>query len=282
MYKRAWAVYNQFHSNCISSSTLPVMPLSIAQISSFIAFMHILGYAPSTRVTYISALGYFHKLSNVIDPTKNFVVQKLLAGSFKNSPSVDSRLPITLIVLYRLIEDIQHYVPVKYNRLLLSAMFTVAFFALLRIGELTISIHGDIILHLKDLKVKNDHFELHLTRYKHSKNKGPISIPLVRQNNPILCPVRNLHAYLNIRGFAPGPLFCYSTGKHIPRSFFVKYLNLGIRFIGLQTNLYKSHSFRIGGASYLAEQGYSDSQIREMGRWDSDSFKKYIRNLWLK
>ena len=118
-----------------------------------------------------------------------------------------------------------------------------------------------------------------MTKFKHSKNKGTVCIPLLRHDNSVICPVANLLSYLEIRGFSPGPLFCYSTGKHIPRSFFVKYLNLGIKFIGLQSGLYKSHSFRIGGASYLAELGYSDAQIRERGRWDSDSFKKYIRNL---
>ena len=36
-------------------------------------------------------------------------------------------------------------------------------------------------------------------------------------------------------------------------------------------------SFRIGAATYAAEQGISDTKIRHMGRWKSDAFKKYIR-----
>ena len=38
------------------------------------------------------------------------------------------------------------------------------------------------------------------------------------------------------------------------------------------TVLYKSHSFRIGGACHAAEQDYSDAQIRALGRWKSDTF----------
>ena len=38
----------------------------------------------------------------------------------------------------------------------------------------------------------------------------------------------------------------------------------------------KSHSYRIGGACHAAEVGYSDDQIRALGRWKSDGFKVYL------
>ena len=41
---------------------------------------------------------------------------------------------------------------------------------------------------------------------------------------------------------------------------------------------YKGHSFRIGAATFAAECGFSDAQIRLMGRWQSDAFRKYIRS----
>ena len=281
MYRRAWAIYNIFHSDCISSITKPVIPLTVSQVASFVAFMHLQGYAPSTQVTYISSLGYLHKISSETDPTKQFIIQKLLVGAMKISPSIDNRLPITLMLLYRLLEDIHHYVFSKYNRILLSTMFVVAFFGLFRIGELTISVHKEILLNLSDLCYHEDHFTISIKKYKHSKNKGSVSIPLLRHDNKLICPVLNMLQFLEIRGYSPGPLFCFASGNHVPRTFFAKYLNIGIKFIGLQSSLYKSHSFRIGGASYLAELGLSDAQIRERGRWDSDAFKKYIRNLRL-
>jgi hypothetical protein len=50
---------------------------------------------------------------------------------------------------------------------------------------------------------------------------------------------------------------------------------------GLDSSRYKGHSFRIGAASLSAEKGLSDSQIRAMGRWNSNAFRKYIRSNYM-
>ena len=54
-------------------------------------------------------------------------------------------------------------------------------------------------------------------------------------------------------------------------------LSMAIKYCGLDPSRYKGHSFRIGAASYAADAGMSDSQIRALGRWKSDAFRKYIR-----
>ncbi|XP_055955152.1 uncharacterized protein LOC126812595 [Patella vulgata] len=46
---------------------------------------------------------------------------------------------------------------------------------------------------------------------------------------------------------------------------------------GLNTHLYKAHSFRIGAASAACSGGHSMEAIQRMGRWNSDAYKKYIR-----
>ena len=51
-----------------------------------------------------------------------------------------------------------------------------------------------------------------------------------------------------------------------------------LAYCGLDTSRYKSHSFRIGGACHAADRGYSDGQIRALGRWKSDAFKVYLRS----
>jgi hypothetical protein len=46
--------------------------------------------------------------------------------------------------------------------------------------------------------------------------------------------------------------------------------------VGLLQDQFALHSFRIGGATMLADAGASDQEIRSAGRWKSEAFKKYI------
>ena len=38
-----------------------------------------------------------------------------------------------------------------------------------------------------------------------------------------------------------------------------------------------NHSFRIGAATWAAAKGFTDTQIRQLGRWKSNAFLNYIR-----
>ena len=48
-------------------------------------------------------------------------------------------------------------------------------------------------------------------------------------------------------------------------------------FLNLPHQYLKLHSLRIGGSSQLHLSGVPVHKIKEMGRWSSDAFKKYIR-----
>ena len=91
------------------------------------------------------------------------------------------------------------------------------------------------------------------------------------------CPVQIILDYLSLRGSRPGPLFHLGDGSPVSRAIFIDKLSMAIKYCGLDPSCYKGHSFRIGAASYAADAGMSDSQIRALGRWKSDAFHKYIR-----
>lgn len=100
-----------------------------------------------------------------------------------------------------------------------------------------------------------------------------------KQDQFQICPYILLLSYLKLRGRAAGSLFIFPGGKDVSRHFFTEKLKMGLIFCGLDIARYKSHSFRIGGASYYASLGFSDVQIQYMGRWNSEAFKKYIRSV---
>ena len=81
-YQRAWTTYVDFSSEfCESHASL--LPVSVNNLALFISYLSARKFASSTISTYVSALGNVHKLANFPDPTKNFLVQKILAAHSK-------------------------------------------------------------------------------------------------------------------------------------------------------------------------------------------------------
>ena len=95
-------------------------------------------------------------------------------------------------------------------------------------------------------------------------------IELVRLDH-VLCPVTALGDYLAVRGSQVGPLFVFSDGTFLTRNG----LSDIIKSCFPNQN-FNTHSFRIGGASAAAQAGVSILVIKELGRWKSDSFLRYI------
>ena len=85
-----------------------LLPVSINSMVLFISYLSARKFASSTILTYFSALGYVHKLSNFPDLSKNFLVQKLLIAHNRLHPAPDVRLPITRLVLHHLVLALNH------------------------------------------------------------------------------------------------------------------------------------------------------------------------------
>ena len=230
-------------------------------------------------VSYTSALGYVHRLLGYIDPTSSTLIQKLLAGATKIAPTIDPRLPITIVILHRLCGAVSIHVKSPYHQVLLRAMFCTAFFGLMRLAEITVTKQGQVIVSLNQLTLSSNLAVINITHFKHNQSLKPVDIPLCAQQSTVICPVLNLATYLQVRGYSPGPLFCFPGDKPVPRRFFTKHLSFLLKSIGYDVARYKSHSFRIGGASYYADLGYTDAQLRLLGRWNSNSFILYIRSI---
>ena len=65
-------------------------------------------------------------------------------------------------------------------------------------------------------------------------------------------------------GSRPGPLFILADGFPVSRVIFVDKLSMAIKYRGFDSSCWKVHSFRIGAASYAADAGMSDAQIRAL------------------
>ena len=124
--------------------TLPIQP---ALLALFISHLYALNYASSSVTTYVSAISYVLKLAGVADPTESRLILQVLKGYRRLTPVRDVRLPITLPILRQLIRSFETTLSSNYQIYLPTAMCVLAFFAFLRIGELTVStkVHANLI-----------------------------------------------------------------------------------------------------------------------------------------
>ena len=68
--------------------------------------------------------------------------------------------------------------------------------------------------------------------------------------------------YLKICRPTQGPLFQFRSGSPVTHKFVSINLANILEFNGIK----KNHSFRIGGATHLANLGFSETYIRKIGR----------------
>ena len=135
-YERAWRMYVDFATD-FGEPGCSLLPVSVNSLTLFISYPSARKFASSTILTYVSAFSYVHKLSNLPDPSKNFLVQKLLTAhnGLHSAPNV--RLPIIRSVLHCLVLALNHTNSSAFQRLLYKTMFLVAFYGYFRLGELT-------------------------------------------------------------------------------------------------------------------------------------------------
>lgn len=82
--------------------------MSPSHLALFIAYLFQHNYAASTANTYVSAMGYSHRLAELQDPTKTFFILEMLKGYGKKGSRLDTRLPVTLPILHQILSVILH------------------------------------------------------------------------------------------------------------------------------------------------------------------------------
>ncbi|XP_041466138.1 uncharacterized protein LOC121416747, partial [Lytechinus variegatus] len=116
----------------------PQLPPNVEWVAQFISYLSFMGYAGSTIQTYISGLAFYMSSSGLQDVTKSFVITRLIEGCRRSTLRRDARHPITLSVLNRMLAYLRHVCGSHYDVLMYSAAFSVAFYGLLRVSELTV------------------------------------------------------------------------------------------------------------------------------------------------
>ncbi|XP_062572816.1 integrase/recombinase xerD homolog isoform X2 [Saccostrea cucullata] len=281
-YKTAMSVFQNFYRKVFH--TRPEFPTEVAQVICFVSWLHKEGKSHNTINTYVAGLSYYHRLNGFTDPTQFFIIKKLIKGAQQLSGTPDIRLPITPQILRKIVHAVKNTISEKFNRLLLRAMFTLSFFAFLRVGEITAKSPRNIknVIQMENLKLDKPltnpkYMTLTLRHFKHNASCRPVCLQIATQKCKSICPVRAMVKYIEARGSAQGPLFTFDNCNPISQAYFTSELKNVVLYTGLDPKLYRSHSFRIGAASYAFHSKVSEEKIRLMGRWNSNAVKRYFR-----
>ena len=135
----SWVAYRRSVDKFIdfrSQVQLPqIWPVPDAHVIMFISFLSIGNFAPSTINSHISALAFVHNVYGWPNPTNNFLIKKMKEGLRRYNSRMDGRLPITPVLLQRLISCLPLICKSSYEVLLFRAAFLLLFFfGFLRIG----------------------------------------------------------------------------------------------------------------------------------------------------
>ncbi len=276
-YKRSWDLFKQWSDTTVS------LPVPTVKLCNFIGYLFSTGLAPSTVSSHISAIGYIHKVCDLQDPTQSFLTRKILKGCHSLQRTRDSRLPITLDILSRMINALEHIIPNFVNKILLKSFFLLAFNGFFRIGELAVKSKG-----MNSVLLRNDvHFDyqdekligvrLILRQFKTNYDNSPFTIYISSNPSSKNCPVTALNSYLSIFKHSNGPLYQFIDNTPVSYTYISERIRQAISFIGLNPKHYKGHSFRIGAATHAASVGMSENVIQNMGRWSSNAMRRYVR-----
>ena len=195
----------------------------------------------------------------------------------------DQRQPITGTILKHLnsqLKSNQHLR--KPDRAMLSAAFCLAFHGLLWVSEYTAPSDKAFIprLHatLSDIQWYSQYFTLFLKRSKTDQQGKGTMISFCRLTKST-CPYHSMTTYIALaspKDPCTTPLFCFSNGRPLTRLRLLKHLRRQLQRAGYHPHRFNTHSFRIGGATSVAEDGASQATIQHLGRWRSQAYRRYI------
>lgn len=276
---------NRYLSFC-RDGKVKAIPALEPVLCRFVSHLASDGLKHKSIKAYLSAVRYLQIAEKGNDPFQpsllrlQYVLRGIKRCEAEKGSKAKERLPITPGILKKLKESWSQSASDPDTQMLWAAC-TLAFFAFLRTGEMTVpSDKGyDPAIHLSfgDVTVDNPSAPtLMRVRIKQSKTdpfrKGVHLF--VGRTSAEVCPVAAMLKYLVARGRGKGPLFKFRDGRPLTRQRLVDALRVALARVGLDQSKYCGHSFRIRAATTAATNGIEDSTL---GRWRSLAYLQYVK-----
>ena len=278
-----------------------MLPVSEDTVISFLLWMiSERGAKAATLNNYLAGIRQLHLARGCEAPVlRSNIVNQLIKGK-SNMETADKRMasytstverePITPDILLLLKARLAESDLAVTDKRMLWAVATSLFFGAFRGSELLArneSVFDPAFTLLsEDVKVIREgtggQDEAVQFMLKHPKEEkiGKAVLVEVYQSRADICPVRAFKKWRNAARPPPisQPAFCWASGVPLTGQKFTEVLRDRLKgYITGGDKWYSTHSFRIGAASMLGSLGYSDADVKALGRWNSRSFERYIR-----
>ena len=243
----------------------------------YVVSLHNKNLRADTIRTHLTAINSKFKLKGLQPKTDSFRLKKLLTAYEKGDGQKMTRKPVTRKLLKRMLAALSELNVSKHKKKLLGSVLTLMYSALLRVSEVTQSKNRKTNHNLKRKNVqfsKESVGEVLLTLETYKFSKKPITMAVKETKD--VTPYDRAIAFDRWAGNRKW-FFVEENGRPLTAEALRKDINSILLTVGLKPNEYNTHSFRIGKATDMWAQGYSDAQICLAGRWNSKAFKKYIK-----
>ena len=260
-------------------------------VAWFAAYLVNDGIQSSTLKSYISAIKAILKCDKYKWNDNYLELSSITRACKIENDEVKTRLPISKGLLELILFELQRYFNSQpYLETLYQAMILIAYYRLMRVGEITQSTHN---LLAKNIHIGSNKDKILLVLYSsktHNKNSAPQEIKISvapsskchTTGNRFFCPFKIIRRYLGIWGNYMAdtePFFIFQDRSPVQANHLRQILRLMISHLNLNPTLYDMHSLRIGRTCQLFRMGVSISRIKKIGRWKSNAVYHYLKNL---
>ena len=302
VYLNVWQNFNKFLIR------LDSMPKSWEhRVSLYCSYLIEVKEVQSQTVkTYVSAIKSVLTNDGYEWDSKLILLNTLTRSCKLKNDCLKVRLPIRRSLLELILLDIEN----RYNRnslqpyltALYQIAFLLAYYGLMRVGELACSPH---VIKAKNLHICRRSNKLLILLYSSKTHgsesrpqeiriKGSSALEVADKNRTFClensarkseltkycCPIETARRYAKLRPRRvreSEQFLIFRDGSEVRPHHLRDVLRVSLDNLNLDSKLYDTHSFRIGRATDLFNWGHSIDLIKHLGRWKSNAVYKYLR-----
>ena len=287
-YLTIWRNFNQFLIR------LDRMPNSWEERTALFCAHIIDGGAQSQTVkSYVSAIKGVLRDDNYPWNDEKIMISSLTRACRLENDTLMCRLPIQKGLFELILFELKRELDGQFYLLtLFRALFSLAYYGLMRIGELAEGSHTIKASNIHTGTNKNKILIVLYTSKTHGTNCYPQKIKITSEepteigtnstcDGKLICPFEAVRSFLRIRGGYINEqenFFIFRDKTTIQPKQVRTILRNCLESLGLNPVLYNTHSFRIGRTVDLWKNNkLSLQELKQIGRWRSNAVYRYLK-----